>query len=69
MFTRHVNRSCTYAEAAPHMGWEKGYMQRGGTPTLTLQVSPMMKLGQGWIPAALDPSDPKTWTVPVVFTR
>lgn len=68
MFTRQLSYY-NYDEAMPHRGWCKGYIERGGTPQLYIEPQPYMKIGSGWVPAALDPSDPKTWTVPVVFTR
>jgi hypothetical protein len=68
IFSREISYY-NYEEAMPHLGWQKGWIQRGGTPSLCIEQTPMMAVGHGFIPAALDPSDPKTWTVPVYFTR
>lgn len=67
LFTRNISYY-NYDEAMPHRGWQRSYIERGGTPQLYIEQCPMMRLGNGYIPAALDPSDPKTWTVPVRFT-
>lgn len=71
--TRPLWRNC--APSVPHIQnqdqWVRGLLFRASVHSLAFPYSPaplMRTANGGWIPAAQDPTDPKTWRTPVVFT-
>lgn len=76
MLTRPVNeKHYAASNTVPHITdqrlWSRVPLIRGGSGGLTLPYrgQPLMSVGHGgMIPAAQDPTDPRTWQVPVVFT-
>lgn len=65
-------RTWNEEDALPHLvnesNWQRGRILRAGNAGLCLKSQPLMKIGNGYIPAAQDPTDPNTWRVPVIFT-
>lgn len=64
-------RTCVpHAEAQGHGYWDQYPLLRAGAVSLALPgTAPLMTTGNGGaIPAAQDPTDPRTWRTPVVFT-
>jgi hypothetical protein len=61
-------------DALPHLvnnqKWQRGEILRGGHQGVCIpDTKPLMKMKHGgYIPAAFDPTDPNTWTGPVIFT-
>lgn len=75
MLTRPLGKQYSASNTVPVPAPDNHDVQapiiRAGAPGLHLPYrgEPLMKIGHGGvIPAAQDPTDPRTWQVPVVFT-
>ena len=70
MITRPLPRTYSLTHRQVHV--TPAYqLARGGTSGLALSGpdGPMMRTKNGgYVPAAQDPTDPQTWSVPVIFT-
>jgi len=76
MYSRKLYNRCGSASSLPvNAEYDRGYFPRqpniriNGLGALTNRGEPLMKTKNGGvIPAAFDPTDPNTWTRPVLFT-